>query len=179
MGYVEAVQGQDWREWGRNGKGQPPALRKEPLFSQAFSKYIIPNHQAGNPQEFNQTFTKTGPTLVCRMVFAQMNRGILAWRRQRLWPSQAVRPISRWDRWDWEREKGSSARDYLMTQWAQKIQKRHSATCFRFWRHRLHFLHTHIFIGFTPHTATVATRIITFLVGNPYKPLFVTVTGLG
>ena len=86
------------------------------------------------------------------MVFAQMNRGILAWRRQRLWPSQAVRPISRWDRWDWEREKGSSALDYLMTQWAQKIQKRHSVTCFRFWRHRLHFLHTYIYRIYPPHS---------------------------
>ena len=31
----------------------------------------------------------------------------------------------------------------------------------------------------TPHPLTVTTRIITFLVGNPYKPLFATVTGWG
>ena len=31
----------------------------------------------------------------------------------------------------------------------------------------------------TPHPATVTTRIITFLVGNPWKPLFVTVTAWG
>ena len=30
-----------------------------------------------------------------------------------------------------------------------------------------------------PHTLTATTRIIPFLVGNPYKPLFVTVTGWG
>ena len=29
------------------------------------------------------------------------------------------------------------------------------------------------------HPVTVTTRIITFLVGNPYKPLFATVTGMG
>ena len=29
------------------------------------------------------------------------------------------------------------------------------------------------------HPVTVTTRIITFLVGNPYKPSFATVTGLG
>ena len=31
----------------------------------------------------------------------------------------------------------------------------------------------------TPHPLTVTTRIITFLVGNPYKPSFATVTGWG
>ena len=31
----------------------------------------------------------------------------------------------------------------------------------------------------TPHPVTVTTRIIPFLVGNPYKPSFVTVTGWG
>ena len=31
----------------------------------------------------------------------------------------------------------------------------------------------------TPHPVTVTTRIITFLVGNPYKPSFATVTGWG
>ena len=31
----------------------------------------------------------------------------------------------------------------------------------------------------TPHPVTVTTRIITFLIGNPYKPSFVTVTGWG
>ena len=30
-----------------------------------------------------------------------------------------------------------------------------------------------------PHPATVTTRIITFLVGNPYSPSFVTVIGCG
>ena len=30
-----------------------------------------------------------------------------------------------------------------------------------------------------PHPATVTTRIITFLIGDPYKPSFVTVTGWG
>ena len=30
-----------------------------------------------------------------------------------------------------------------------------------------------------PHQVTVTTRIIPFLVGNPYKPSFVTVTGWG
>ena len=34
-----------------------------------------------------------------------------------------------------------------------------------------------LFVGTTPHPATVTTRIIPFLVGNPYKPSFVTVTG--
>ena len=36
-----------------------------------------------------------------------------------------------------------------------------------------------LFLGTTPHPVTVTTRIITFLVGNPYKPSFVTVTGWG
>ena len=31
----------------------------------------------------------------------------------------------------------------------------------------------------TPHPVTVTTRIITFLVGNPHKPSFATVTGWG
>ena len=34
-------------------------------------------------------------------------------------------------------------------------------------------------IGTTPHPVTVTTRMIPFLVGNPYKPSFVTVTGWG
>ena len=34
-------------------------------------------------------------------------------------------------------------------------------------------------LGSTPHPVTVTTRIVTFLVGNPYKPSFVTVTGWG
>ena len=36
-----------------------------------------------------------------------------------------------------------------------------------------------IYIGTTPHPVTVTTRIIPFLVGNPYKPSFATVTGWG
>ena len=36
-----------------------------------------------------------------------------------------------------------------------------------------------IYVRSTPHPVTVATRIITFLVGNPYKPSFATVTGWG
>ena len=36
-----------------------------------------------------------------------------------------------------------------------------------------------IYVGTTPHPVTVTTRIITFLIGNPYKPSFVTVTGWG
>ncbi len=31
-----------------------------------------------------------------------------------------------------------------------------------------------IYLGSTPHPVTVTTRIITFLVGNPYKPSFAT-----
>ncbi len=34
-----------------------------------------------------------------------------------------------------------------------------------------------ILVRSTPHPVTVTTRIITFLVGNPYKPSFATVTG--
>ena len=30
-----------------------------------------------------------------------------------------------------------------------------------------------------PHPVTVTTRIVTCLIGNPYKPSFVTVTGWG
>ncbi len=37
----------------------------------------------------------------------------------------------------------------------------------------------HIYFGYGPLTVTVTTRIITFLVGNPYKPSFATVTGWG
>ena len=36
-----------------------------------------------------------------------------------------------------------------------------------------------LFLGTTPHAVIVTTRIITFLIGNPYKPSFVTVTGWG
>ena len=36
-----------------------------------------------------------------------------------------------------------------------------------------------IWFGTTPHPVTVTTRIITFLIGNPYKPSFVIVTGWG
>ena len=43
-------------------------------------------------------------------------------------------------------------------------------------------LHLHIlglYLRSTPHPVTVTTRIITYLVGNPYKPSFATVTGWG
>ncbi len=36
-----------------------------------------------------------------------------------------------------------------------------------------------VYLGTTPHPVTVTTRIITSLVGNPYKPSFATVTGGG
>ena len=36
-----------------------------------------------------------------------------------------------------------------------------------------------VYIRSTPHPVTVTTRIIAFLVGNPYKPSFATVTGWG
>ena len=36
-----------------------------------------------------------------------------------------------------------------------------------------------LYLRSTPHPLTVTTRIITFLVGNPYKPSFATVTGWG
>ena len=36
-----------------------------------------------------------------------------------------------------------------------------------------------IYIRSTPHPVTVTTRIITYLVGNPYKPSFATVTVTG
>ncbi len=36
-----------------------------------------------------------------------------------------------------------------------------------------------VYVRSTPHPVTVTTRIITFLVGNPYKPSFATVTGWG
>ena len=36
-----------------------------------------------------------------------------------------------------------------------------------------------IYLRSTPHPVTVTTRIITFLVGNPYKPSFATVAGWG
>ena len=36
-----------------------------------------------------------------------------------------------------------------------------------------------IYVGLSPLPVTVTTRIITFLVGDPYKPSFATVTGRG
>ena len=36
-----------------------------------------------------------------------------------------------------------------------------------------------LYVGYGPFPVTVTTRIITFVVGNPYKPLFATVTGKG
>ena len=36
-----------------------------------------------------------------------------------------------------------------------------------------------VYVGYGPFPVRVTTRIITFLVGNPYKPLFATVTGKG
>ena len=41
------------------------------------------------------------------------------------------------------------------------------------------FLKNLVYIGLSPLPVTVTTRIITFLVGNPYKPSFATVTGWG
>ena len=38
---------------------------------------------------------------------------------------------------------------------------------------------TMLYIGCGPFPVTVTTRIITFLVENPYEPLFATVTGKG
>ena len=43
----------------------------------------------------------------------------------------------------------------------------------------LNFMCKYIYFRSTPHPVTVTTRIITFLVGNPYKPSFATVTGWG
>ena len=37
---------------------------------------------------------------------------------------------------------------------------------------------TTVYLGSTPHPVTVTTRIITFLVGNPYKPSFATGWGV-
>ena len=39
------------------------------------------------------------------------------------------------------------------------------------------YSYIYIFIGLSPHPVTVTTRIIIFLVGDPYKPSFATVTG--
>ncbi len=36
-----------------------------------------------------------------------------------------------------------------------------------------------VYVEYGPLTVTVTTRIITFLVGDSYKPLFATVTGRG
>ena len=36
-----------------------------------------------------------------------------------------------------------------------------------------------LYVGLSPLPVTVTTRIITFLVGDPYKPSFATVTGRG
>ena len=41
------------------------------------------------------------------------------------------------------------------------------------------YKHIHIGWNYPPPRMPVTTRIITFLVGNPYKPSFVTVTGWG
>ena len=43
----------------------------------------------------------------------------------------------------------------------------------------MHFHSTYLYTRSTPHPVTVTTRIITYLVGNPYKPSFATVTGWG
>ena len=43
----------------------------------------------------------------------------------------------------------------------------------------VYIIYIYIYIRSTPHPVTVTTRIITFLVGNPYKPSFATVTGWG
>ena len=40
-------------------------------------------------------------------------------------------------------------------------------------------LYYELYFGYGPLPVTVTTRIITFLVGNPFKPLFATVTGRG
>ena len=41
------------------------------------------------------------------------------------------------------------------------------------------FIEMYIYIGCGPLTVTMTTGIITFLIGNPYKPSFTTVTGRG
>ena len=43
----------------------------------------------------------------------------------------------------------------------------------------LNFMNYMLYFGCGPLPVTVTTRIITFLVGNPYKPSFTTVTGRG
>ena len=40
-------------------------------------------------------------------------------------------------------------------------------------------LKINLWIGLSPFPVIVTTRIITFLVGNPYKPSFATITGKG
>ena len=50
------------------------------------------------------------------------------------------------------------------------------------WTFAVLFLQTikfDVYIGTTPLPVTVTTRIVTFLIGNPYKPSFTTVTGWG
>ena len=39
--------------------------------------------------------------------------------------------------------------------------------------------HYGVYVGLSPFPVTVTTRIITFLVGDPYKPSFATITGRG
>ena len=43
----------------------------------------------------------------------------------------------------------------------------------------MHLVYIVIYVGCGPLTVTVTTRIVTFLVGNPYKPSLATVTGWG
>ena len=44
--------------------------------------------------------------------------------------------------------------------------------------YRSQFINMILLLRSTPHPVTVTTRIITFLVGDPYKPSFATVTEL-
>ena len=48
-----------------------------------------------------------------------------------------------------------------------------------FWLMMGSFFENGLLFGLSPWPATVTTRIILFLVGDPYKPSFATVTGRG
>ena len=43
--------------------------------------------------------------------------------------------------------------------------------------HQPNHVYIYVYIGSTPHPATVTTMIVSFVVGNLYKPLFAAVTG--
>ena len=71
--------------------------------------------------------------------------------------------------------------DLIPSFWGRAVsfQGRAEKTSRKLTHHNLKAKKTNVSLGLSPLPVTVTTRVITFLVGDPYKPSFATVTGSG